>query len=59
MAAMQHRLRGELLKRYLDQGSGGVRDHIDEVCPGCVADLIVGYVVTDSDRLIEAEFGSL
>jgi hypothetical protein len=52
-------LRRKLLELYLDQGIAGVRDHVDGMCPGCVTDLIVGYVVADSDRLIEAEFGPI
>jgi hypothetical protein len=52
-------LRTELLKLYFDRGLAGVRDHLDGMCPGCITDLIVGYVVADSDRAIEAEFGSI
>lgn len=53
-----YKLRRELLRLYLDQGIAGVRDHLGELCPGCVTDLIVGYVIGDAQRAVEAEFGT-
>jgi hypothetical protein len=54
-----YNLRRKLLELYFDQGIAGVREHIEAVCPGCVTDLIVGYVLADSERALEAEFGPL
>jgi hypothetical protein len=50
------KLRIKLLRLYFDQGIAGVREQIDVLCPGCVTDLIVAYVVSDSERALEAEF---
>jgi hypothetical protein len=53
-----YQLRRELIELYFDQGTAGMRDHIDGQCPGCVTDLLVGYVVANSQGALEAEFGS-
>jgi hypothetical protein len=50
--------RAKLLGLYFDQGIPAVREQIDVLCPGCVVDLIVGYVVSDSERALDAEFAS-
>ena len=50
--------RAKLLGLYFDKGIPGVREQLDVLCPGCVTDLIVGYVVSDSERVIEAEFAN-
>ena len=51
-------LRSKLLGLYFDQGIPGVREQLDVLCPGCVTDLIVGYVVSDSERALDAEFAN-
>jgi hypothetical protein len=51
-------LRRTLLELYFDQGITGVRDHLHGLCPGCVTDLVIGYVVADSQRALEFEFGT-
>ncbi len=50
--------RAKLIRLYFDQGIPAVREQIDVLCPACVTDLIVGYVVSDSERVIEAEFAN-
>ena len=50
--------RRKLLRLYFDQGLPGVRDQLDDMCPGCITDLVVEYVKSDGERAIEAEFGS-
>ena len=51
-------LRRELLRIYYDEGVAWVREHLGIACSGCITDLVVEYVQSDSDRLIEAEFGT-
>ena len=46
-------LRSELLSLYFDQGIVGVRTKLDNLCPGCHIDLIVGYVADTAQDVID------
>lgn len=53
-----HALRNELLGVYIRHGIAGVRGRLDGMCPGCVTDLVVGYVVSDGDAALDDEFAA-
>ncbi len=39
-----------MVRAYSQGGASDVRDHLDDACPGCVADLVVAYVLADIER---------